>query len=555
LSGIQSAQTQFSSRRPLGDITIALLAFAASITSVANGFAFDDRPLIELNPSVHSLKHALALFTGSYWPANAHAGLYRPLTSVSFAIQWAIGGGTPLVFHIVSILLYAVCCVLAWRLIRQLTSSTAAWIAAAVFAVHPVHVEAVGNVVGQAELLAAVAVLGALLIYVRDASANRTTIGGVALLAALYAAGMLSKESAVVLPALLIIVDIHQWPRTRSGERRGSLGAHVRAVRPMYLVLIAVGLAVVWARMAVLGDTDVAPNTALANLSFMQRAATMLGVVPEWLRLFVWPNRLIPVYSPPYIHIATDFDARAALGVTILVAAAGIAVAASRRGHAIALGLEWLAITLLPVSNLVVVTGLLLAERTLFLPSVGFAMVAGTAGQWIYTRASSGRWRPALEFAFAAVIAAALVRSAVHQRVWANDGRLITAAITAAPNSYQLDAMYADYALQNQNPSAAEQWLKRAIALYPSDPASFVSLGQLYVQTGHFDGALLAFTDAMRLDQWNSDARAGMIVCLDHFGRYSEARILARGGIASGGEDSESFRRLLVITDSLAAKK
>lgn len=91
-----------------------------------------------------------------------------------------------------------------------------------------------------------------------------------------------------------------------------------------------------------------------------------------------------------------------------------------------------------------------------------------------------------------------------------------------------------------------------AIRLYPQDPTPYISLGELYVQTQRFDRALLAFTMAMRLDRNNSDARAGMIVSLDRLGKFPQARQLARGGIAAGGDEGASFRRLLALTDSLA---
>jgi tetratricopeptide (TPR) repeat protein len=323
----------------------------------------------------------------------------------------------------------------------------------------------------------------------------------------------------------------------------------------MYLLMIAVALAIFWIRGVVLIDTTPAPHTALAGLDFVQRLATFCTIVVEWTRLFVWPVRLIPVYSPPYIDAARSFDASAVPGFLIILISITLAALASRRrsSHAITLGFEWLAVSLLPVSNILFATGIIVAERTLFLPSVGFAIIAGIAAHLALERARGRRWIQLLQISGAALLAAALVRGAVHERVWSDDGHLVTAAIVAAPDSYMLDAMYADYALRSGKPDVAEQWLKRAIELYPRDPSPHISLGQLYVQAGRFDDALLAFSIAMGLDRENSDARAGMILCLDRLGRYRDAHLLARTGIAMGGEESGGFRRLLAITDSLGA--
>ena len=133
-------------------VLVAALALAASAMSLGNGFALDDVPIILQNPRVHSLADAWQLLGQTYWPPDYGSSLYRPLTSIAFAIQWAIGGGSPLAFHIVSVALYVAVCVLLLRLARGIMEPRAAAIGAAVFAVHPIHVEAVANVVGQAEL-------------------------------------------------------------------------------------------------------------------------------------------------------------------------------------------------------------------------------------------------------------------------------------------------------------------------------------------------------------------------------------------------------------------
>ena len=126
-------------------VAIALLSVAASITGLLNGFALDDVFAIVRNPNVHSLGRAWWVFGESYWPAAQGGALYRPLTSLGFVVQWAIGGGSPLPFHVVSILLYAAACVAFYELAILIVAPAAALAAAAVFAVHPLHVEAVAN--------------------------------------------------------------------------------------------------------------------------------------------------------------------------------------------------------------------------------------------------------------------------------------------------------------------------------------------------------------------------------------------------------------------------
>src|SRR4029078_12194085 len=120
-----------------------------------NGFALDDVHLIATNERLHSLSGALRIFTQSYWPPEEGSSLYRPFTSLGFMLQWLIGGGSALPFHIVSIALYSAVSIAVLRFAGALVDWKVALLAAGLFAVHPLHVEAVANVVGQAELWAA----------------------------------------------------------------------------------------------------------------------------------------------------------------------------------------------------------------------------------------------------------------------------------------------------------------------------------------------------------------------------------------------------------------
>jgi hypothetical protein len=149
-------------------LSIAALAVLASGVGIHNGFAYDDRWIIVQNVNAHSLNRPWELFDTTYWPTSRGASLYRPLTILLYAAQWVFGGGAPFLFHLVNISLYAADSVLVLLLGLQCLPRSGAWVAAALFAVHPVHVEAVANGVGQAELWTALILLSAVLIYVRE---------------------------------------------------------------------------------------------------------------------------------------------------------------------------------------------------------------------------------------------------------------------------------------------------------------------------------------------------------------------------------------------------
>ncbi len=132
--------------------TLIALTLASSVTNLGNSFVQDDIPIVKTNLLVHSLR-IWQLFTQAYWPSPYPRELYRPMTSSMLAMEWVVGGGRPVVFRIVSILLYLGAALAVYRLAQRVLAPGAAWLAAALFAIHPVHVEAVAVAVNQAELV------------------------------------------------------------------------------------------------------------------------------------------------------------------------------------------------------------------------------------------------------------------------------------------------------------------------------------------------------------------------------------------------------------------
>src|SRR5690242_3540589 len=240
--------TERSFRWRLTEIAIALLALASSGIGILNRFAYDDRYVVEQNAVVHSLHGWWRGFAMSYWGQEWGGDGYRPITILAFRLEWAIGHGTPQVFHAANILLYVVASVLVFVLARKILPLQAAWLAAAFFAVHPVHVEAVANIVGQSELLVAVAFLGATVAYLGDRMQGELRPRTAVLIAVLYAIGCFSKEHAITLPAILIVAELTVIDDATPTRER------VLRLRPFFLGLTAVAVGFVAARSRVLAD-------------------------------------------------------------------------------------------------------------------------------------------------------------------------------------------------------------------------------------------------------------------------------------------------------------
>ncbi|MGD8869083.1 MAG: hypothetical protein PVI01_15755, partial [Gemmatimonadales bacterium] len=333
----------------------ALLAFLVFANSLANGFAYDDVWIIQNRELVHGLTHLPELLTTDYWASRFGSGLYRPLTLLTFALDWQMWGGNPFGFHLTNLLLNSAVTAAATALLLRFFPWWAALLGGAVFAVHPLHTEAVANVVGRAELLTALFILGACLVYVAVVRRNgRLGPGSLAAIAALYVLALFSKELGVVLPALLLVLDLPEL--ARRGFSR--FGAYARSRAPLIAILALILLAYLGIRWRVLGaPLGGAPDWFFAaDASFRARFFTMARVWPRYLQLAVLPLDLSSDYSPAVILPVSGLTPLGALGIGLVAITVVLAVIAFRRRPEFSVAVLWAAVTLLPVSNLVFVS-------------------------------------------------------------------------------------------------------------------------------------------------------------------------------------------------------
>ncbi|MDA1081840.1 MAG: hypothetical protein O2973_09230 [Gemmatimonadetes bacterium] len=394
-------------------IVVAAVALAACIAGILNDFVYDDVPLIVENLRLHSLTNAVEIVSQPYWPPPFIEQLYRPLAVLLLAVEWAVGAGNPVVFRLVSYALYVASAVAFFRLATMLLARHVAFAVALLFAVHPVHVEAAALGVNQGELIVG---LSALLVAARYIERRRG--GGLhavdwAVMAAWYAAAVFTKENGFVLPALLVAAEL-----TLFGSKGTSRPA--RALWPGYVAMAAVAAVALVVRHAVLsGLVGAAPAKALVGLSLGERAFTMLQVVPMWVRLLVWPQHLQADFGPNEIVLPTSVGLAELGGVAVIAAAFAVLLLARRQRPVAAFGIAWCAVALLPVSNLVP-TGIMLAERTLFLPSAGFLLAAGALSEMVALQRGgrSVAVRRALVATLALLVALGLGRSANRHALW-----------------------------------------------------------------------------------------------------------------------------------------
>jgi hypothetical protein len=553
-------------------LAIGALALGASATGFHNGFTYDDRSIIVQNPKVHHLGHLARLWTETYWPPWMGGGLYRPFTMSAFTLEWVAGHGAPWVFHLVNIALYVAVCLAVYALAALVLPRTLAAVAGGLFAVHPVHVEAVGNIVGQSELWAALFVVMAVVLYVTwrretlagipkyarpDVIPPGDPLGGwgrVTVIAALVALACMAKEHAIVAPVLigaaeLLLVDD---PRPVSGR--------LRALRPGMLLIVAVVLGYAVLRSHIVGAwAGDRANVVFEHLTPAARRWTMLGVVSEWVRLLLWPAHLVAEYSPPAIRLHRHFEAGLLGNIGLLLALGALLVTSLRRWPVGAFALVWLVVTLLLISNIVVPTGVILAERTLFLPSVGIVILFGAvverlgAVSWNEFAPGAGMGRRLAMSAFAAVLVLGLVRSAVRQPVWGSNASLFAQGVRDAPLSYRAHDVYAGQLFEIGDRRDGEKEARIALHLYPHDGILYRDLANEYMRAGLCKPAVPLLKRSIAESTGQSDAHVLLARCLLVEGDTAGARKQILRGVADGPY-GPVYHQVLLSVDSVESR-
>lgn len=381
-------------RRGLLALALILLALLPFWPSVDGDFIEDDRPIIRDRIELRDAAGIPGLFAQTYWPRETPGGLYRPLTMSSYAadrIVWGVdatGAPSRSGVHASNLILNAIATLLVFAILRERCgSSLAALSGAALFAVHPVHVEAVSHMVGRADLLMTVFFLAAFWIHSRG-------VAGRVCAAGLYLASCFCKEMAVVLPGVLLVRAWLDRPDARLGTgsflRRTSVELAPQAIA-LALFLALRGIVLGAASNPPVAFTLYAPPQYLA---FQEPAAfevglTMIHALGEIFRLLVAPFSLSADYSgfPHTLRLTPQV----ALSGAAVIGAVLAAFFARRRGKGDAvLWLAWFGLTWLPVSNLLFTSGIVIAERALYLPSVALSGIVAVGVSSAFAR--DRRW-------------------------------------------------------------------------------------------------------------------------------------------------------------------
>ena len=442
-------------------VLCAFAAIALYLPALPYGWVWDDRLLVISNGA-----------------GGVGAEGLRLLTSLLFRLEWASGYGSPLFAHMVSILLHGAATWLFFRMALHVGARPGiAFVAALLFAAHPVHVEAVAYISGLPDLLATVFVLTALLLA---RSAELCTPEGCRswkiwpAYAAMVAA-VLSDEVAIVTPFLLVGLD--RWGPVRVPLRQRL--THYSGFFAIALVYLLVRFVSGGGATPTLGSAD-----AASGIDAAARAWAVPMAVFEYLKMLVYPH---PLNALRALHAGEVSSWTGRLAPFAALAGLALIVVWRRRDPIARAGALLLLLPLLPALPLPMFIGSFAAERGAYLASVGLCLIVASIYAW--AARSFAALRPLLLVAAIVIAAVAGLDTLLRLPVWRDDVSLLYAAVASNPKDPGPHLTLVNYFGHAREWPAALAEIDRAIALDPKNHAAVAKRTAILSQLGRFSDA------------------------------------------------------------------
>ncbi len=509
-------------RTGLAVLVLVAVSLALFWPSLDFHLVYDDFFLIRNNASVSAVSdgfgNAFDLFGQEYWegvnPERAEAlrtrgqALYRPLTVFIWAaLYWATDGVyQPAVtdypawtFHLASILANALTVVLLFLSLRSVTGNgRMAFVAALIFAVHPLHVEAVSYVAGLSDVLAAASIFAGLLFFQRATrSSDSLGMGWLLALLVTFFLGMLAKEGAVLLLAVILLTDyVRSW--------RGQ-GLAMNQRLAVYLPMLVVTIAMLAIRYGAVGRLQ--PDTTLIGYldnpliqeSFFVRLINGFKLLGMQVWLFLWPEHLSVDYSYNVIKISRQLGDPAILASGILtISALLFGLIRAGRFPALSWGLLFFFGCAIFTANIIVPIGTIFGERLTYLPSAGAALCVAAVLDRLIASRRSGSVTPVGAVILLIIVGAFSYRTWERQKDFETTWTLFESAVEVVPESarvhYQLGSLYGGDKLY----SKAEASYKRALAIDNTFLQAGQQLANVYRSDKQFDKALAQYDMILR---------------------------------------------------------
>jgi protein O-mannosyl-transferase len=476
-------------------LLVAVLLLGATlpyINTLFNGFVYDDNRQVLDNPylkSFHYLPNVLGTTVWSFVGAQGVSNYYRPMMTLGYMICYKLFGPLAYGFHLVNVALNAGVVCLVFVVARRLFDDRAlAFVAALLFALHPVHTEAVAWIAAVTSLELTFFYLLTFWLFLNVARPEGGRSAWVELaMATSFALTIFSKEQALTLPLVAMAYEhFYRDDRSRTSwrEKAGRYG-----------VLWLMDVAYVLFRVERLGAF--APQVQLSRLGWYPCFLSAFVLIAQYVGKIFWPWKLCAYYV--FHRGASVHDPRVVAGIAVLLACAVIFLALWRTSRTASFGFIWFFATLAPVLDVRFLAGNVFAERYLYLPSVGFAWLVGWAGMRLWRNTLQNRPYGRRGLVAAAVLVAVLfaVRVGARNRDWHDDQILYAQTLKVSPDAIHIRENLGVVDWDHGDVTGAERQWRMALQINPNDPIALNNLGLVFAKRKQYAEASHYFRQAM----------------------------------------------------------
>lgn len=526
---------------------LGIIALAYYANSLNGDFVMDDAIVISNNqytkqgisgiPGIFNHDTFYGFFKKEGKANLVEGGRYRPLSLAMFAIEYQLFGENTFLFHLVGVILYALCCILLFTWLRNLFRARVdekaaimiAFFASLLYTIHPVHTEVVANIKGRDEVLGLLfSLLSAYCFteYIADKKAKWSLMGAAAFMLALF-----SKENTIGF-IVLIPLAIQVFYRVPFKE-----------IIRIFLFLIAGSIPYFAMRLSILGiPQSGAPIIELMNnpfliwsgnhyepASIMMKLATICVTLVDYIRLLLFPYPLTHDYYPLQIPLTTFSNPVALLGLLGYLGMTIWSILQVRKQNIIAFGILFYLIAIFPMSNIPLPVGTLMSERFLFIPSIGFCIIVSylLVKYWLKSNFKAGA-NTVLIILFLALG----IRTILRNPVWQSNYTIFLNDIKYSPNSAKLNnsvggitidsaVHVTDSTERRKMLEFAESHLKKAIELHPTYSIAHVLLGNAYYYQKKYLLAIQMYEAAQKLDTALPTLKNNIAMAYRDYGKYA----------------------------------
>lgn len=486
-------------QKPVSDrrLILGVCFFLIAITWIVFGqtlhhefVRYDDQSYVSERPEIVgglTLHGIGAAFTHRY------VSNWVPLTAISHMLDCQLFGLNAGGHHFTNVLLHTLAVLLLFLVLREMTGTM--WpsaFVAAVFAIHPLHVESVAWISERKDVLSGVffmLTLGTYVQYVRQPSRMRYVIMSI-----LFVFGLMSKPMVVTLPFVLLLLDY--WPLQRIADLR-SLRRMVLEKIPLFLIAVVACVATVLAQTHAI--------SSLENAPLSQRIGNAVVSILIYIRQTFWPVKLAAFYPHPLDRLPVSL---VVLSIAIVFAISIASVLLGRRHKYVPVGLFWYLGMLVPVLGVIQVGWQGHADRYTYLPQIGLGLIIAWG---IVDLAARWRYRSQILGAGAAIVIVALMWCARMQAaVWRDTETLWKHAIEVTPRNHFAYAGLAEIEMSRHEIDKAIAHFQTALEIYPDNFAAHTKLGLLLLQTGHPSAAIAHWKIALEIEPHDLNAQCNL---------------------------------------------